>query len=100
MKIFKLIVANSYLSIYYWLRTKKRLWNLNNAIRRADNFHKVTGKQYFVIPVGSLKYTCVSNMDKDFFAKYAKKNGTPKLDYMKILEIAAYKTPTGTYSKR
>ena len=84
---------------YQWQLLIRKI-NFKLACKRADNYHFMTGKQYFVIRCGKSKYTCVCNDDKEFYQKQAKKLGMPKFDHLYLLKIAAYKTKQGTLLKR
>ena len=83
---------------YQWQLLRRKI-NFKLACRRANGYRDLTGKQYFVIQTSKVNYTCISNDDKEFYSKQAKKLGMRKFDYLHICKIAAYKTKQGSLTR-
>jgi len=78
-----------------WL-TKRNLARLK---KEALRLHKLSGKQYFIIPVDDWKrgeFVIVNNEAHKLYNQQAKKLGKPVISFMSLCEMAVYKTPTGT----
>jgi len=74
-----------------------RLWLLK---QKCMHLYRMTGKQYLVIPVDNWKrgkYTIVNNEIHKKYNAMAKKMGKPQINYVDLLKIAVFKSPTGTY---
>lgn len=70
--------------------------------KKCDHLHKIDGKQYFIVPVVTReKYSMqiINNQLHKDYNKKAKKMGRPQIQYSKLLEIALYKTKTGTLTR-
>ena len=73
----------------------KMLFNL--AIRKANNRWKSTGRRHFVLMDEKANLLVVDN---SFIKQYNKINKNKKIDNVKLMEMALYATPGGTYFKR
>jgi len=63
--------------------------------RKAEKMHKITGKQYFVVP--KTKKSCMV-VDNSFIKAYNK--SVPKgkrIKHVDLLKLCYYKTSSGTY---
>lgn len=79
-----------------WQRRRKEAKLIKRLIKKANHKYKTTGKQYFVVPVGSGEYAIINNEALKFYNQRAKKKGISKMTYKKVLEIAVYKTKPGS----
>jgi hypothetical protein len=59
--------------------------------------HKITGKQYFVVPKTKTSLMVVDNTFCKWYNKQAAKNKTKKITYPELLKMCYYKTSSGTY---
>lgn len=81
--------------IFDWLAKR----NLKQLKKEALRLHKMSGKQYFVIPVDDWKrgeYVIVNNEAHKLYNQQAKKLNKPVISFQSLCTMAVYKTPTGT----
>lgn len=83
-----------------WLGYQLHKRKLNKSIRKAKQYHKLTGKQYLVIQEDSGKYRVIDNQWHKDFNKVAKKSGSKCYTYKELLEMCVFKTAQGTYKSR
>ena len=82
--------------IFQWqsLINSVHFWHMK---RKADHLHKVTGKQYFVIPGNDKTLQVVNNdMMKEINKRLPKEK---RVNHYQILKSAYYKTPTGKLTR-
>ena len=76
------------------------VWNhfhFKNMKRKADKMHKLTGKQYFVVP--KTKTSCMV-VDNSFIKAYNRNMPKNKrITHIDLLRMCDYKTIKGTYAK-
>ena len=73
---------------------------LKNAIKMADRSHKITGKQYYVLPNDAGKYNVWCNLDRKEFNYHAKVNSYMPISFVEMTKMAVYQTEGGTMKKR
>jgi hypothetical protein len=89
--------------LFYFFATRR-----DKLIAKADKWHKIDGKQYFVMPTKRIND---KNYDKglilvhgktflDEFNRKAKKIGKISMSYMDMCNQCVYKTSPGTTLKR
>ena len=69
----------------------------NAAIRKANNRWKSTGHRHYVVMDSDASLLVVDN---SFIKRYNQINKHKKIDHIKLMEMALYATPQGTYFKR
>jgi hypothetical protein len=72
-------------------------------MKKADNLHKMNGKQYFIIPVvtrGKRSYSLMNNELHKAYNIQAKKMGKSQIQYRELLTMAVYQTGVGTLGRR
>jgi hypothetical protein len=77
-----------------WLSNR----NLKRLKKEALRLHKMTKKQYFVIPVNDWKrgeFVIVNNEAHKLYNQQAKKLGKPVINFVELCKMAVYKTPSG-----
>lgn len=75
---------------------------LNQRIKRADELHVKTGKQYFVMPIDNNGNSIVVH-GASFLTEYnkkCKKTGARQMTYMDMVNMCLYKTAKGATGKR
>ena len=85
------------LVVFFGRRTEEfRFWRKK---RKADRLHRITGKQYFVVPAG--KHLAIINNDgiKAFNRRMKAEKKNP-ISYKQFCELAYYKTPVGCLGRK
>ena len=79
------------------------LWNSYHfwyMKRKAENLHKLTGKQYFIVPASKYKLAVVNNDYVGWYNKMASKTpGVKKITHPDLLKMCYYKTACGNYTR-
>ena len=78
-----------------WLMEVRQWFLYRAACRKAMRMHKLTGKQYFVIPHTWGRFAIVDNRIQKRFNKAANALGVKKVSYVDLLKQAYFKTPVG-----
>lgn len=68
-------------------------------IKRANKYHEIRGKQYFVMPTPGNRLAVVDNTYINEYNRNANKLGLSKITYVDLLEMCYYKTPAGSYTR-
>ena len=82
------------MKIKFWINTWINSINFWWMKKKADKLHRLTGKQYHIVPVSDTKLGIVNN---DVIKGINK--GLPKsqrIDYTKLQKSVYYSTPLGT----
>jgi len=75
-------------SIHFWMKK-----------READKLHKLTGKQYFIVPRTKTSLMVVNNDYIKWYNQQASKHKQKKITHPQLLEMCFYKTPSGNYTR-
>lgn len=76
-------------SIHFWMKK-----------REANKLHKLTGKQYFVVPASKTSLMVIDNSYVKWHNKIASKTkGMKKITHPQLLRDCYYKTPAGKYQR-
>lgn len=84
-------------TVYQFIR---KWFYLKSKVAEAYFLHKLTGRQYHVIPLLETdKLIVVSNQYKKKFNRLAKKYGRAKIDHRELLNKSRYSTPVEGYTR-
>lgn len=67
--------------------------------KKAEKLHKLTGKQYFVVPKNKTSCMVVDNSYIKFYNQQAAKMKTKKITHPDLLRMCYYKTSSGCYKR-
>lgn len=67
---------------------------------KAEKLHKLTGKQYFVVPKTKTSCMVVDNTFIKIYNQNASKMKVKKITYPDLLRMCYYKTSAGAYKNR
>ena len=75
-----------------WYLFQLKKINLFFAKKRANNLHKLTGRQYFVIPAKKNKLLIVDNKFILSYNKFIKNKAVRKITIVELLKMSYYFT--------